>query len=166
MRRLRKARPLAVLDQAPRNINGMKKNCLVGGHEREREPSEKPKRERVKKELQRAGRLTSLMSSACSMTSVRPLSCREESREGSWNTNTVTTSVAADQDMTRQGGEERRHVEKSIGPTGERQTSTKLKMLVVVGLLMIISGRFIVDIIMPLQFFFFPLAISSLPENY
>lgn len=28
------------------------------------------------------------------MTSVRPLSCREESRDGSWNTNTVTTSVA------------------------------------------------------------------------
>lgn len=29
------------------------------------------------------------------MTSVRPLSCREESSEGSWNTKTVTTSVAA-----------------------------------------------------------------------
>lgn len=28
------------------------------------------------------------------MTSVRPLSCREESSDGSWNTNTVTTSVA------------------------------------------------------------------------
>ena len=41
--------------------------------------------------------LTSLMSSACSMTSVRPLSCREESSEGSWNTNTVTTSVAVGQ---------------------------------------------------------------------
>lgn len=40
------------------------------------------------------GRLTSLMSSACSMTSVRPLSCRDDRREGSWNTNTVTTSVA------------------------------------------------------------------------
>jgi len=30
------------------------------------------------------------------MTSVRPLSCREESRDGSWNTKTVTTSVARD----------------------------------------------------------------------
>lgn len=28
------------------------------------------------------------------MTSVRPLSCKEESSDGSWNTNTVTTSVA------------------------------------------------------------------------
>lgn len=28
------------------------------------------------------------------MTSVRPLSCREDSSEGSWNTKTVTTSVA------------------------------------------------------------------------
>jgi len=42
-------------------------------------------------------KLTSLMRRACSMTSVRPLSCREESREGSWNTNTVTTSVAINQ---------------------------------------------------------------------
>jgi len=38
---------------------------------------------------------TSLMRSAWSTTSVRPLSCSEESREGSWNTYTVTTSVAA-----------------------------------------------------------------------
>lgn len=40
------------------------------------------------------------------MTSVRPLSCREESREGSWNTNTVTTSVAKDpefRDKNRNG---------------------------------------------------------------
>lgn len=35
------------------------------------------------------------MSRACSMTSVRPLSCSEDSSEGSWNTKTVTTSVAA-----------------------------------------------------------------------
>lgn len=28
------------------------------------------------------------------MTSVKPLSCREDNNEGSWNTKTVTTSVA------------------------------------------------------------------------
>ena len=70
---------------------------------KEREPSEKPEGERDRKERQRAGGLTSLMSSACSMTSVRPLSCREESREGSWNTNTVTTSVAADRTGQHRG---------------------------------------------------------------
>ncbi len=37
---------------------------------------------------------TSLMSSACNTTSVRPLSWSEDSRDGSWNTYTVTTSVA------------------------------------------------------------------------
>lgn len=39
-------------------------------------------------------RLTSLMSRACRTTSVRPLSWRDDSSDGSWNTYTVTTSVA------------------------------------------------------------------------
>lgn len=47
-------------------------------------------------------KLTSLMRRACSMTSVRPLSCKEESRDGSWNTNTVTTSVATNRKDKRQ----------------------------------------------------------------
>lgn len=38
--------------------------------------------------------LTSLMSRACSTTSVRPLSCSEDKSDGSWKTYTVTTSVA------------------------------------------------------------------------
>lgn len=51
---------------------------------------------RVSREEMSAVGLTSLISRACSMTSVKPLSCREESRDGSWNTNTVTTSVAVE----------------------------------------------------------------------
>lgn len=39
-------------------------------------------------------RLTSLSTSAFMTTPVRPLSCKDESREGSWKTYTVTVSIA------------------------------------------------------------------------
>ena len=39
-------------------------------------------------------KLTSLTRRACKTTSVRPLSCREESSEGSWKMYPLTTSVA------------------------------------------------------------------------
>lgn len=37
------------------------------------------------------------MSKACRTTSVNPLSCRDDKSDGSWNTYTVTTSVAETQ---------------------------------------------------------------------
>ena len=40
--------------------------------------------------------LTSLTSRACRTTSVSPLSWSDDSRDGSWNTYTVTTSVAVE----------------------------------------------------------------------
>lgn len=39
-------------------------------------------------------KLTSLINNAWRTTSVKPLSCKEERRDGSWKTYTVTTSVA------------------------------------------------------------------------